>query len=286
MYFLKGRVKYILIIIILVLLCASRTITPVYGTPAGEVSLLVLPPDSLSQDTTQLKYPFKDDRQSAVPTTIVSPLFLDDPSNVKSSVVFNPETKRYEFSETVGRINYRTPSSMSYEEYREYEQNKALKNYWHQKAKESTGGAGPSFMQNLRLGSETLNKVFGTDAVNITPQGSAELIFGYNISKIDNPSLSERNKRNGSFTFKNKIQMNVTGSIGDKMEVGLNYNTEATFDFENKTKIEYDGKEDEIIKKIEAGNVTFPLPGSLITGSQSLFGLKTELQFGKLTMTT
>ena len=76
--------------------------------------------------------------------------------------------------------------------------------------------------------------------------------------------------------------MNVTGSIGDKMQLGINYNTEASFDFENKTKLEYTGKEDEIIKKIEAGNVTFSLPGTLITGSQSLFGLKTDLQFGKL----
>ena len=129
---------------------------------------------------------------------------------------------------------------------------------------------------------ETFDKVFGTDVITIVPQGSAELIFGYNMSRIDNPALSEKNRRNPSFLFKEKIQMNVTGSIGDKMQLGINYNTEASFDFENKTKLEYTGKEDEIIKKIEAGNVTFSLPGTLITGSQSLFGLKTDLQFGKL----
>jgi cell surface protein SprA len=70
------------------------------------------------------------------------------------------------------------------------------------------------------------------------------------------------------------------------MQLGINYNTEASFDFENKPRLEYTGKEDEIIKKIEAGNVTFSLPGSLITGSQSLFGLKTDLQFGKLFVST
>ncbi|MCA1741213.1 MAG: cell surface protein SprA, partial [Bacteroidales bacterium] len=70
------------------------------------------------------------------------------------------------------------------------------------------------------------------------------------------------------------------------MQLGINYNTEAMFEFENRTKLEYSGKEDEIIKKIEAGDVTLPLNGTLITGSYSLFGLKTELQFGKLTMTT
>ncbi|MGC9341096.1 MAG: cell surface protein SprA, partial [Bacteroidales bacterium] len=112
------------------------------------------------------------------------------------------------------------------------------------------------------------------------------MIFGFNLSKIDNPTLTEKLRRTPSFTFEEKILMNVTGSIGDKMKLDVNYNTEATFDFENKTKLEYTGKEDEIIKKIEAGNVSLPLTGSLITGSQSLFGLKTEMQFGKLTMTT
>src|SRR6187397_103 len=70
------------------------------------------------------------------------------------------------------------------------------------------------------------------------------------------------------------------------MKLGVNYNTQATFDFENKMKLEYSGYEDDIIKKIEAGNVTLPLQSQLIQGSQSLFGIKTQLQFGRLMMTT
>ena len=80
--------------------------------------------------------------------------------------------------------------------------------------------------------------------------------------------------------------MNVTGKIGDKMELGINYNTDALFEFENRTKLQYSGTEDEILKKVEAGDVTLPLAGTLITGSYSLFGLKTEMQFGKLTVTS
>ena len=116
--------------------------------------------------------------------------------------------------------------------------------------------------------------------------GSAELIFGFNLSKQDNPNISEGLRSVPSFTFDQKIIMNVAGSIGDKFALDISYNTEATFDFENQTKLEYAGKEDEIIKKIEVGNVNMPLPGSLINGSMSLFGLKTELQFGKLTVTS
>jgi cell surface protein SprA len=243
------------------------------------------PPGSQQEDTTGLRYPFR--KEPGYPFSssgTYSPLILGNPSNVDQSIVYDPSTNQYIFSEKVGSFNIRPQSSMSFDEYREYDSKSSVKQYWLKKSREETAAEVPSFMGKIRMG-ETFDKVFGTDAINIVPQGSAELIFGYNRSRIDNPALSERNRRNGSFTFKEKIQMNVTGSIGDKMELGINYNTEATFDFENKTKLEYAGHEDEIIKKIEAGNVTFPLTGSLISGSQSLFGLKTELQFGKLTVT-
>ena len=110
--------------------------------------------------------------------------------------------------------------------------------------------------------------------INIIPQGSAELIFGINISRTENPTLPEKLSTIPTFDFKEKIQMNVTGTIGDKMELGINYNTDAMFEFENRTKLQYSGKEDEIIKKVEAGDVTLPLTGTLITGSYSLFGFK------------
>jgi len=200
---------------------------------------------------------------------------------VVQSIVYDPVTNQYVFSEKVGRIDFRPPSSMSVKEFLQYDRKTSIQNYWVTKSKESVAPQRTSLLSNIKMG-ESFDKIFGTDAISIVPQGSAELIFGYNMSRIDNPALSEKNRKNGSFLFKEKIQMNVTGSIGDKMQLGINYNTEASFDFENKTKLEYTGKEDEIIKKIEAGNVSFSLPGTLITGSQSLFGLKTDLQFGKL----
>jgi cell surface protein SprA len=214
-----------------------------------------------------------------------SPLLLHPPSNIEQSVVYDPVSRQYIFSEKIGQIELRPSSSMSLDEYRRYEAQRSQTDYWREKALEESG-AGPSFMKNLRLGNQAVDKVFGTDIINIKPQGKAELVFGYTITRNENPLLPVKNRRNPSFLFKEKIMMNVTGSIGDKMEVELSYNTEATFKFENKTKLEYAGKEDEIIKKIEAGDVSFALPGSLISGSQSLFGIKTELQFGKLTVTS
>ena len=161
--------------------------------------------------------------------------------------------------------------------------NKALNEYWYQKAKaesfESERGDAPKLLDKFGL------KGF-SGAVDIRPQGSAELTFAIKTNKTDNPALPEKTRKTTTFDFDEKIQMSVTGSIGDKLQLTTNYNTEATFDFENRMKLEYSGDEDEIIKKIEAGNVSLPLSGSLITGSQTLFGIKTQMQFGKLMVTS
>ncbi|MBP1668180.1 MAG: cell surface protein SprA [Bacteroidetes bacterium] len=266
--------------------CNAGSIRPFPFLLAGIFLFFLAESSGLAQvnnnDTIKLPYPFTDEIRYPFSTSgIYSPLILGNPANVESKVVFDPVTNQYVFSETVGKINFRPPSSMSMKEYLDYDTKTSMSDYWIQKARESAEGKTSPLLANFQLG-ETFDKIFGTDAINIIPQGSAELIFGYNVSYTENPALSERNRSNGSFIFKEKIQMNVTGTIGDKMQVGINYNTEATFDFENKTKLEYTGKEDEIIKKIEAGNVSFNVPGTLISGSQSLFGLKTDLQFGKL----
>ncbi len=244
-------------------------------------------PETPPPDTSKsgLRYPLESQYDyPPLGTYGISPLLLP-PTNIEQTVVYDPETNSYILNEKIGSLDYRRPSMMSFEEYSEYQARLKQAQYWQKRAKEESG-SGPTFLGGLRLGNQSIDKVFGGEGIKITPQGSAELRFGYSFTNNENPSIPVRNQKNGSFIFKEKIMMNVTGSIGDKMEVGLNYNTEATFDFENKTKLEYSGKEDEIIKKIEAGDVSFSLPGSLITGSQSLFGLKTELQFGRLRVST
>ncbi len=267
------------------------TLVAVAATMLQTISCISVSAQTPDTDTTEsegydLKYKLETGHSHPFSTpSIVSPLLIS-PSYVEQSVVYDPETNSYVFSEKIGNMDYRTPSLMSFEEYQKYQANQAKISYWNTKARESSAGSGPNFLQGLRLGNQSLDKVFGSEGISIVPSGSAELIFGYSITTNRNPSISVQNQRNGSFIFKEKIQMNVTGSIGDKMEVGLNYNTEASFDFENETKLEYTGKEDEIIKKIQAGDVTFDLPGTLITGSQSLFGIRTDLQFGRLTVSS
>jgi len=239
-----------------------------------------------AQDST-LHFPFSDRASYPLSSSgLSSPLYLQNPSNIHSQVVYDPLTKKYVFSETIGSWNYRNPTTMTMDEFQRYELRQQVNDYWRLKASGSSLEQQLSFIPPIQVGGEAFDKLFGSNVINIVPTGSAELIFGFNLSKQDNPNISEQLRSVPSFTFDEKIIMNVAGTIGNKMSMDISYNTEATFDFENQTKLEYTGEEDEIIKKIEAGNVNLPIPGSLINGSQSLFGFKTELQFGKLTMTS
>ncbi len=121
---------------------------------------------------------------------------------------------------------------MSLDEYKKYRFEQSVRNYWQERSSGEGTDYRSSILPKLQFGIEGIDKVFGSNTINVIPQGSAELIFGVNISRIDNPSLSERLRKVATFDFQEKIQMNVTGTIGDKMRLGVNYNTEATFDFE------------------------------------------------------
>jgi len=250
-----------------------------------QAKFLLSPQVEVQQEDT-IKFKYKDPDKYSYEEVESSPLYLETPSNIKDSVEYDPTTNEYIITKKIGNYEYRPTKRMTLEEYQDYQFEQNLRTYWRQKSKGDGQGAQAGLFPNLRLGGEAFDKVFGNNAINIIPMGSAELIFKVNINNNENPTISENLRSTTTFDFEEKIMMNVTGNIGDKIKIGVNYNTEATFDFENQTKLEYIGKEDEIIKRIEAGNVTLPLPGSLITGSQSLFGIKTELQFGKLTITS
>ncbi len=212
---------------------------------------------------------------------------FSDPDNINNEIIYDPETGNYLFNSSVGNdFDYRNPSYMTQDEYFEYDLRKSLSDYWKDQVAGESASEESSLIPDLKVGGKKFQDIFGSNKINIQPQGSAELRFGVNISKTENPQLPEKQRRITTFDFDEKIQLNVTGQIGEKLKLQTSYNTEATFDFENQMKLEYTGFEDEIIKKIEAGNVSLPLSGSLIQGGSSLFGVKTELQFGRATVTS
>ncbi len=277
-----------LIVIIIYALGGSPTESRTTLRNYNSLNILPLPADTVRIDTTgNLPYKFKDEPAFAYPDKKdSSKLFLKNPSNIKTEIEYDPISGEYNFVEKVGSLNYRLPKTMTKKEFQKYDFDQAIQNYWRNQAKiksiEDKGGLIP----RLTVGGETFNKIFGSNTIDIRPQGYVEVSFGYQMNATENPSIPERLRKVPTFDFNQKIQMNVMGKIGDKMEMRVNYNTEATFDYENKMNLAYTGDEDQIVKKIEAGNVSLPLNGSLITGGSNLFGVKTELQFGKLNLTT
>lgn len=256
---------------------------PVVELPAYYMAI----PDSTEDDSADIDliFPFDDNSNEGL-NQGGSPLYLSDPKNVNKEFQYDPESGQYNYYQKMGDDNYRSPSYMSLEEYLEYDLAKSQRDFWRSKAAAQTLNESEGFRPQLNVKGKLFDRIFGGNTIDIRPQGSAELSFGVNVARRDNPILPERQRRTSTFDFDQKIQLNVIGNIGEKMKIQTNYNTEATFDFENQTKLEYTGYEDEIIQKIEAGNVSMPLQSSLITGSQTLFGVKTELQFGRLRVTS
>jgi len=143
-----------------------------------------------------------------------------------------------------------------------------------------------NLLPDLYLNSNFFQSIFGGDEIELTPQGSISMDVGARYQKRENPSISTRNQSNINLDFNQSISLSLNGKIGERLTISSNYDTQSTFDFQNLLKLDYTPTEDDIIQKIELGNVSMPLSGSLISGAQSLFGFKTELKFGNTRVTT
>jgi cell surface protein SprA len=243
---------------------------------------------SVASSDSSLVYPFEDEGEFQYPDEIAKdPLYLNRPGNIERTIEYDPVSKQYVIYEKIGDMYYRLPKSMDLKDYVKYDFDKSINDYWRtRKDVEGIATEQRSLIPQLKIESEAFTNIFGSDVIDIKPQGYVEVQFGVKSNYNGNEQLSERQKRTTSFDFEPQINLSVTGKIGDKVDMKVNYNTEATFDFENQVKLEYNGKEDEILRKIEAGNVSLPLNGTLIQGGTNLMGIKTEMQFGKLNITT
>ena len=214
-----------------------------------------------------------------------SPLDLQRPDNMKYDVVYNDTLNRFVIGNRMGNTWLSAPIMLTPEEYNSWTEMNERSAFFRKKNDEIYQAKGKEKFDfsDMHFDLGPAEKIFGPGGIRVRTQGSAELKLGMNKKSIDNPSLPIRNRKTTMMNFDEKINLNLNGKIGDKMNLNLNYNTDATFDYDAQNmKLKYDGKEDEIIKLVEAGNVSFPSNSSLIKGASSLFGVRTDMQFGKL----
>ena len=242
-------------------------------------------PDSLLHPRWKIK------RTAPITTTDLDSTGIDlrTPDNVKQDVEYDDSLNVYRIGSKMGDSYLNVPVIMTPEEYAKWVERKSMQSFFKTKNAESVASKGKEkfSFSDMKFDLGPAEKIFGPGGVRIKTQGTAELKLGATMKNIDNPSLPIRNRKTTAFDFDEKINLSLNGKVGDKVNMNLNYNTDATFDFDTKNiKLRYEGKEDEIVKLVEAGNVTFPSNSSLIKGASSLFGVRTDLQFGKLKLQT
>ncbi|MCC8115215.1 MAG: cell surface protein SprA [Bacteroidales bacterium] len=278
----------ILVAAVLAIPLVSQYIEPsiTQPAPAGYPSPQPLPPG----DSIMLPFPVQQTVPQSYEELMADEMAYDlaTPSNIKTEAEYDPETGYYIIRTRVGDFDIATPFMLSKSEYENWQLRQSLQQYYKERnlalVQDTEKEPFNVFDMNFALG--PLEKIFGPGGVSLKTQGSVQVSMGVKSNKTDNPALSLSARRKTYFDFEQKIQATINASVGNRMKFNMTYNTDATFDFDSKNlKLSYEGEEDDIVKCIEAGNVSMTTGSSLIRGSTALFGIKSTLQFGKLTAT-
>lgn len=217
------------------------------------------------------------------------PADLRNPENVKTTVEYDIRTGHYVIRTRIGEMEISTPIQLTPEEYQDYSLQQSLRAYYRQKNDEEFQKETNKELNltDLQFDIGAAERIFGPGGVRVRTQGTADITMGLKNNTTKDPSLPERSRSRTFFNFDESVQLNVQAKVGSKVNFDMNYNTETSFDFDSKKlKLAYQGEEDEIIKNIEAGNVSMTTNNSLIRGGAALFGMKADLQFGKLKVNT
>ena len=269
----KHRSLFSLLILVCVLINIgyAQLVTPVTNLSAG--------------DSTKLKYHLKDNPFIKLPKSY-RPISLDIPENIEREIVFDPETKQYIIREKLGSKMYRPPLYLSIDEFKDYEFKRLKKNYWEELAgKEIAEERRRRLFPVIEINSPTFEKIFGGNTIDINPRGSVDIGIMAQYNTNENPMFNERQRKQWGMDFDQNMNLNLVGNIGERVKVNANFNSRAQFGFENQIRFDYVAGDDDIIRRLEIGNVNMSLNSTLIQGAESLFGVKTQLQFGKLAVT-
>lgn len=264
----------------------GQSISPEFNPPAP---VITAPPQSQSDTITTL-FPVRPLIPQTYDELMQQELAtdLDLPSNISTTAEFDPQLGCYVIRTRLGESDIVTPFYLTPQQYNSWQTRRQMQDYFRLRNAEAltTPDKEPFNILDMNFALGPLEKIFGPGGVQLKTQGSVNLSMGIKTNKTDNPALALDARRRTYFDFDQKIQATVNASVGDRMKFNMTYNTDATFDFDSKNiKLAYEGKEDDIVKSIEAGNVSMTTGSSLIRGSTALFGIKTQLQFGKLTAT-
>lgn len=229
------------------------------------------------------------------------------PNPIRYEAFYDVQSGMYVLYPKVGNMVVGNPVSMTADEYHRYMLNNQLASYYREKSatnaltyrKDQEGALKKGLLPSLNIRNKLFETIFGGNKIEIIPQGFASFDLGILYQSIDNPMILPQNRTSFAVDIKQRIQLGLLGKVGENLQLKANYDTQSGFAFENRLNLVWQAKgtwkdlqskglndkttggEDKIIKRVEFGNVNMPLSTSLIRGSESLFGLKTEFQLGK-----
>ncbi|HEX3024823.1 MAG TPA: cell surface protein SprA, partial [Chitinophagaceae bacterium] len=243
----------------------------------------------LAQSKDSIHFPIKDRRGDKYSWQSKNPFDLNDTSLIKQNIEYDPKTNQYFIIEKVGNTLYRKPTYLTFEEYYLLKTKQSEAAYFKQRADALTVLNKKTQRPPPHVYNKLFDRIFGVGLnglkVDIKPQGNVDIGMGYQGQNTLNPTLPEAARKTGGFDFNMNANVNVNANIGDKLKLPINYNTLANFNYLNQLKLNYKGMDDEILRSVEAGNISFQTKGTLIPSAQNLFGVKAQLQFGKLSIT-
>ena len=248
--------------------------------------------DVMAQENDTLKFPIRDQKGG---------LFLDN--QIKYDVHYDAIKRQYILYPQIGTSLVSEPIYLTRQEYLTLVQNQDMKNYFRTKSQtndqfyreerfgDKEGKKESSILPSFRVKSKAFETIFGGSEISLIPQGYASLDLGVFLQKIDNPMLLPQNRQTLTMDLNQRMQLSILGKVGENLQMKVNYDTQAGFGFENQMKLQWRkalgnkldpfGGEDDILQNVEVGNISMPLSTSLITGAQSLFGVRTDLKFGR-----
>ena len=217
--------------------------------------------------------------------------------NAQYEAYYDIVTGKYIVYKKIGSIQIGQPVYMTVDEYSKFILDKKIKDYYKEKSSskdklargEKSDDVLGKLLSPIQIKSKLFEIIFGGSKIELIPSGYASIDLGILSQKIDNPQLLPQNRSNFTIDLQQRMKLSLLGKVGENLKMQVNYDTQAGFAFENRLNLSWKpggtGGEDNIIKNIEFGNVNLPLSTSLIRGAQALFGVKTQLQFGRTNVT-
>ena len=255
--------------------------------------------DVYAQDSTARIQNFHFQRNPLPVTTLNKPYLprffaRPAPGMITRSVQIDSTGKYVEIKEEINGVPYKTILRIPLKEYIDLQLASNEKKDWDQlgnnyELKSSKKELGQLIKDitdfEIPLPSVGVLSIFGAPKISLKIGGAIDIHGAWRNETTQGITTSLLGNTRNEPDFSQTVQVNVNGTIGDKLNIKADWNTERQFEYENQLKIKYTGYEDEIVQSVEAGNVSLQTT-PLVGGSEALFGLKAQFKLGPLTLTT